>query len=336
VGGVLVTGASGFIGLPLLEQLAGAGHDADARAPDGREPDRREVHAISTRPNPPEVAGVRWHRLDLADGPAVEELVARLAPERLVHLAWCTEHGRFWRAPENVLWVERSLRLLHAFVRAGGRRMVVLGSCAEYDWSDIDAPLDERVSPLAPATLYGAAKDALHRVANAYAEQERVELAWARPFLLYGPREAPARLVASVARAQLAGEPIATGSGEQIRDFMHVEDVAGALVALLDSPVVGPVNIASGVPVTIGEVVYRVALLAGRPELVRRGALPARPGEPRVLLADASKLRDEVGFRPRWTLAGGLDATVGWWRERAERRDYEHPIGGSRTLRATA
>jgi nucleoside-diphosphate-sugar epimerase len=304
--GVLVTGASGFIGLPLLEQLAGAGE---------------EVHAISTRARPPKVAGVCWHRVDLADGAAPAELVGQVAPERLVHLAWCTEHGRFWRSSENVLWVGRSLQLLRAFSRRGGRRAVVLGTCAEYDWSNVEGPLSERTSPLAPATPYGTAKDALRRLAVKHAEQEGMELAWGRLFFLYGPREAPGRLVPSAIRAVLAGEPIVTGSGERARDFMYVEDVASALAALLDSAVVGAVNIASGVRVTVGEVVEQIARSSGRPELARSGGLPDRPGEPPLLLADVTRLRDEVGFRPRWALADGLGASVRWWREHADRHD---------------
>jgi nucleoside-diphosphate-sugar epimerase len=297
---VLVSGAGGFIGLPLLARLA----HGDA-----------EVHALCTHVHAPAVPGVSWHRLDLVDSVAVERLIDELAPERLVHLAWCTEHGRFWRAPENVVWVERSLRLLRAFVRSGGRRLVMLGTCAEYDWSRADGPLVESSSPVAPTTLYGVAKDALRRVASAYAAQEGVELAWGRLFFLYGPREAPERLVASVIRSQLLGQPIVTGSGEQARDFMHVEDVAGAVAALLDSPVVGTVNIASGIAVTVGEMVERIVQLTGHPELVRRGARPDRPGEPALLLADVTRLREEVGFQPRWGLDDGLAAAVRWWQE---------------------
>jgi nucleoside-diphosphate-sugar epimerase len=301
---VLVSGAGGFVGLPLLAQLTRTG---------------REVHALSTRARPSTPAGVHWHVLDLADGAAVEELVNELAPEQLVHLAWCTEHGRFWHAPENVVWVERSLQLMRAFVRRGGQRMVMLGTCAEYDWSSIDGPLVEASSPVAPATLYGVAKDALRRVAERYAEQQSVELAWGRLFFLYGPREAPGRLVASVIRSLLAGQPVATGHGGRIRDFMHVEDVAGAAAALLDSSVTGAVNIASGIGVSVQELVELIVREAGHPELVRVGALRDRADEPSLLLADVARLRDEVGYRPRWALADGLAATARWWQERDPR-----------------
>ena len=191
----------------------------------------------------------------------------------------------------------------------------MVGTCAEYDWSTATGPLAEYTSPVNPATLYGVAKDALRRVASAYAEQEGVELAWGRLFLLYGPREAPARLVPSVIRALLTGQPVATGSPERVRDFLHVEDVAGAVVALLHSSVLGPVNIASGLRVTVGDVLDRIVQLTGRAELVRRGALPDRLGEPPLLLADVARLRDEVGYRPRLELAEGLATTVRWWQE---------------------
>ena len=303
MGRVLVTGAAGFIGLPLLSALRRGG---------------AEVHALSRDPLPTRALGVHAHRVDLADAPALEALMRELAPERLVHLAWYTAHGSFWSAPENLAWVGRSLQLMHAFVRHGGRRVVMLGSCAEYDWRAAGEPLNEARAPLAPATLYGAAKDALRRVAAVYAAQEEVEFAWGRPFFLYGPRESPARLVPSVIRALLAGEDADISGGGQIRDFMYVEDLAGALVALLASSVTGEINLASGAGIGVGDLVERIAGLIGGPGSVRRGALPDRPGDPPRLVADIARLREEVGYRPRWTLAAGLEATIAWWQDAAQ------------------
>ncbi len=295
---VLVTGGAGFIGLPFVAALARRGS---------------EVHALSTRARPPAVEGVQWHRLDLSDGTRVHELMRVLAPDSLAHLAWYMKPGGSWSSPENVLWVERSLRLLRDFMRHGGRRALMLGSCAEYDWNNAEAPLDERRSRLEPSTLYGAAKDALRRAAHAYAEMEGIQLAWGRPFLLYGPREKPERLVACVISSLLAGRMVATSSGTQVRDFMHVEDCADALVALLDSSVVGDVNVATGLGVSVNEVIDTVVSLVGRPELVRRGALPDRRGDPPSLVAKIARLRDEVGYRSSRPLAAGIADTVRWW-----------------------
>jgi nucleoside-diphosphate-sugar epimerase len=240
-----------------------------------------------------------------------------VAPERLVHLAWYVEHGRIWDAPENAVWVERSLGLLRAFSAAGGRRAVMLGTCAEYDWRAPVNPLHELQSPVAPATLYGIAKDALRRVATAFAERQGLGFAWGRVFFPYGPGESKERLVPSVTRAVLAGEPISTTSGEQVRDFIHVEDVAGAVAAIVDSSVNGPVNIGSGEGVQVRELVDTVARAAGDPRLVRRGELPQRDGDPAALVADVGRLRGEVGFTPRHSLSEGLEQTVNWWRLQA-------------------
>ena len=166
--------------------------------------------------------------------------------------------------------------------------------------------------------MYGVTKDALRRVSSAYAEREGLELAWGRLFFLYGPREDPGRLVASVIRSLLAGNAVEVTAGKQRRDFLHVEDVAGALVALLESTVCGPVNIASGRPTAVADVVDRIGELIGRPELVLRGALPDRSDEPPLLVADVARLRDEVGYRPRWGLTDGLADTIRWWEQQDE------------------
>lgn len=257
--------------------------------------------------------GVHWHNADLLDPTAVQSVVAAAAPERLVHLAWYAEHGLFWTSPENLRWVEATLRLLRAFADAGGRRAVVAGTCAEYEWTPEGGVLAEE-APLRPATLYGAAKDATRRVAEAFARVSEMELAWGRVFLLYGPGEPPGRLVPSVIRALLVGEQAEIGSPNLVRDFMHVEDVGGAFAALLDSRLTGAVNVATGEPRHICEVVDTIADLVGRPELVRRAALPARPGEPATLVADARRLHEEVGFSPQFSLREGLATTIDWWR----------------------
>ena len=105
--------------------------------------------------------------------------------------------------------------------------------------------------------------------------------------------------------------------GTQVRDFLAVEELGDAFAALLDSEVEGPVNVASGEPIALRELVELVAQATGRPELVRLGAVEPRPGEPAELVADVARLADEVGWRPREPLAAGVERAVAWWREQA-------------------
>lgn len=269
-----MTGASGFVGRHAVNVLAAAGH---------------EVHAVSRTAH--STRGVCWHTCDLLDGP---EVVAAVRPELLMHLAWYVEPADYLGSPENLAWVAASLGLLRAFVEAGGRRAVFSGTCAEYDWTPGGVLAED--APIAPATVYGAAKDAVHRAGAAYARESGIELAWARLFFLFGPGEPPGRLVPAVAHGLLQGRAVETGSGAAVRDYLYVEDVARALAALLDSATAGAVNIGAGKGVVLRDLIELISSEVGRDDLLRIGARPDRPGEPSVLVADVSRLREEVGF----------------------------------------
>jgi nucleoside-diphosphate-sugar epimerase len=296
---VLVSGASGFIGTPLVHRLIADGE---------------EVHAVSGRGRETSAGnGVRWHQADLLDPSSVERLVEEVQADRLVHLAWYVAHGRFWSAPENAEWVEASLRLLRAFVRAGGRRALLVGTCAEYQWAGTQ-DLDEYSSALEPRGLYGACKDGLRRIGSAYAEEVGLELAWGRLFFLYGPGEQPERLVPAVIRSLLSGRRVATTAGTQVRDFMHVDDAARALATVLQSALTGPVNIATGAGTSVTEILDIIGAATGAADLIDRGARPTPRDEPPRIVANVERLTREAGFQPAVSLSDGLAASVDWWR----------------------
>ncbi len=299
---VLVTGAGGFIGRRVLEPLQERGF---------------EVHAVSRRRNTDSGdRAVTWHSADLLDRPQREAVVEHAGASHLLHLAWYAEHGRFWTHPENVRWVGATGELLQEFAQAGGKRAVLAGSCAEYDWTG-DGICVEGETPLRPAKLYGTCKDATRRICEALGRQLDVSVAWGRVFFIYGPEEDERRLVAAVARALVAGERAATSEGTHIRDFLHVDDVAEAFAALVSAEVEGAVNIGAGRGVAIREVVEEIGRAAGRPDLLDIGALPAREGDPPVLVPDVGRL-NATGWQPRLALRSGLSQTVDWWRSVSE------------------
>jgi nucleoside-diphosphate-sugar epimerase len=295
---ILLTGATGFVGRHVLEQLLAAGH---------------EVHAVARTPGIAR-SGVTWHAADLLQSGIATNLVQDIRPERLLHLAWVATPGKFWTSPDNPRWTATTLELNRAFARAGGMRAVYAGTCAEYDWAH--DRLHETETPLAPRTLYGRAKAETGIKLLATNLDAGQQVAWGRVFFLYGPGEPRGRLVSDLIAALLAGRVAECTDGKQERDLMHVGDVARAFVALLESNYCGAVNIASGICRPIRDVVTETARQLGRLDLVRFGARPAAEDDPRRLCADISVLRNQVGFRPYYDLTSGIADTIASWRRR--------------------
>jgi nucleoside-diphosphate-sugar epimerase len=195
------------------------------------------------------------------------------------------------------------------------------GSCAEYDWSA--GLCSEASTPLIPATLYGATKLALGKVLDAFGRETGISAVWARIFFTFGPREHPNRLVASVIRSILAGEPAACSDGRQVRDFLYVDDVADALVTLLVGQLTGAVNVGSGQPLSVADLARRVGDLMARPDLIKLGARPTAIEEPPLVVADVHRLRG-AGWAPRHNLDAALGETIAWWREQCAREVTLH------------
>jgi nucleoside-diphosphate-sugar epimerase len=296
---LIITGASGFIGSHVVESAVERGH---------------EVHAIvRTLPDRP-ISSVEYHAVDLVnDRTAARERIAALRASHLLHVAWYAVPGQFWTSSENFRWVAASLDLADAFAAAGGQRLVGVGTCAEYDWSGSGA-CSEFSTPLSPATPYGVAKNSLHLLLESWAPLANVSLGWGRLFLTYGPREPVSRLVASVVRTLLSRSGRAdVTEGKQRRDFLHVRDVADALVALTESSVTGPVNIGSGESIAVRDVVAEIGRQTGCSDHIAYGAVAGRE-EPEVIAAEVHRLREEIGWRPQFDLPVGIADTIRWWR----------------------
>ncbi|CAD5945991.1 NAD-dependent epimerase/dehydratase family protein [Planktothrix agardhii] len=296
---VVVTGAQGFIGRHTLKNLR----------------DRNfEIHAIVSE-NAPDInlKNCHWHLANLLDINQIKQLFEQIKPTHFLHFAWCySMPGKYWQAEDNFLWVQASLEMLKQFQAQGGQRVVMSGTCAEYDWNY--GYCSEFLTPKNPSSPYGICKNALQEMLQSYAKLTNLSSAWGRIFLPYGPYEYVDRLVPSVICSLLKGEPARCSHGRQMRDFLYVQDVAGAFVALLESDVTGPVNIGSGQPIAIKDIVYKIGEQMGRPDLIQLGAIPAATNDTPLVIADVKRLSDEVGFQPTYNLERGIEETINWWR----------------------
>jgi nucleoside-diphosphate-sugar epimerase len=304
---VLVTGAGGFIGRWSVAPLLRKGY---------------EVHAVLSKnaiaPFAQELNGASVHCTDLLNEAGAEELVKRVMPTHLLHFAWIATPGIYWQSPDNARWLAASEYLLRCFRTVGGIRAVMAGSCAEYDWSKVGVCI-ERASPMAdaaatPLTPYVANKIALQKAVARFAAEEHLSAAWGRVFFQYGPHEHPDRLVPSVIRQLLLNREALCTHGRQIRSFLHIADVGAAFAQLLDSEVQGPVNMGSDEAVALSDLIGLIAQQIGRPDLIRLGARSAPTDEPPILLPDVHRLRDEVRWRPGFSLSEGIRDTIAWWR----------------------
>jgi nucleoside-diphosphate-sugar epimerase len=296
-GRVLVTGATGCVGRFALPQLVERGW---------------LVSAVRSHTAPVELDGVTWTQADLLKPGDAARVVRESGATHLLHLAWYIAPGKWAAAAENLEWVRASLDLLAAFREAGGTRVVSAGSCLEYDWTYGFCTEDR--TPLAARTLYGTSKHALQLRLSEMSASGAFSSAWGRIFFLYGPHEHPDRLVASVIRSILAGQPALTSHGRQVRDYLYAADVADAFVKLLESDVAGPINIGSGKPVQLREIAGTIGDMLGRRDLLQIGAIPAAPTDTPLVVADTTRLANALGWTPSWDLARGLQASIDWWR----------------------
>lgn len=153
-------------------------------------------------------------------------------------------------------------------------------------------------------------------VLASFCQQIGLSSAWGRIFFPYGPDDNPNKLVPSVICSLLQARPAKCSAGTQIRDYIYVLDVAEAFIEILKSDVKGPVNISTGNPISLKEIIYKIAEKLNGKDLVRLGSLPTSAEEPDLLIGNASRLSNEVGWHPKHDLDHGLNETIISWENR--------------------
>lgn len=296
---IAVTGATGFIGRYIIKALLAQGHDI----------------VVVGRSAPAEDHRLTFIRSDLLARDNYS-WIADHRPSHLLHLAWYAEHGKFWTSPLNLDWCDVTVRLTAAFCEYGGERIVIAGSCAEYDWSF--GYCREEITPINPTTLYGIAKDSARRMAERICQTHRVSFAWGRIFFPFGPGEHTQRLIPSVAHALLGWRPPFAINTQHWRDFLPVESIAAGFVFLLNQKVSGVFNICSGRPTQLSELIRYLGTVLDKDPAPLLARTVHQKDIPHFLVGDNTVLLN-IGWQPKYDL---WDSLQYYAKSIAETQDY--------------
>jgi nucleoside-diphosphate-sugar epimerase len=273
MGTIAVTGASGFIGRHVVATLLRAGKDVVA-------------HRKASNPSG-DGEGLRWASFDLTS--EVDPFARLGRPDIVVHLAW-EGLPNYLSARHVEVELPRQLSFLRSLAQAGLKRLVVAGTCFEYGMQQ--GCLDEEAA-VAPSNPYGVAKDRLRLALEALKTELPFDLHWLRLFYLYGPGQGANSLYSQFSAALARGDrSFDMSPGDQVRDFMRVEDAAAAIVAVaMAAQAPALLNVCSGQPVTVRDIVERWRTEMVSDIALKLGVRPYPAYEPFAFWGDNSRLR---------------------------------------------
>jgi nucleoside-diphosphate-sugar epimerase len=285
---ILLTGATGFIGSAVARAAVNRGH-----------------HVLGLiRPQSFKGEG-RQGQLEfipgtLEDAPWTE--ISRFKPDVCIHTAWISTPGLYLEAPENRVLVGQSHAFLKRAMEEGAGFSLVLGTCIEYGTSG--EKLNETSSAVTPVSLYARSKNELREIL----EQDGIDLSWGRVFYPYGVGEHPQRLCSSIIAKLLKRQEVLLKTPNSIKDYIHVSDLAAAIVTIVERRSRGVINLGTGEGTSVMEIARMISGILECPELVRAATEPSPDPYPYVV-ADARRLK-ALGWQPKVSLKEGISALI--------------------------
>ena len=311
---VLVTGAAGFIGSHATQALLAAGYKVVAvdNFCDFYDRSWKELNLQSIG------GGERFdvEEIDIVDGKAIGEIVAKAKPHAILHLAGMAGVQPSIEQPDYYARVnlEGTVQMLQAAVNHGVGKFLFASSSSVYGNQKQtpfreDAPVSEPISP------YAASKRAGELMCYTYWHLYKLPIHCFRFFTVYGPRLRPDLAIHKFTRLIARGEPVPFyGDGTTARDYTYIDDIcAGLLSAVERCDRYRIYNLGNNKPVNLNEMVGALQKAIGKPAILDKQ--PAKPGDVEITCADIARAGEELGYHPKVTLADGLSRFVAWFRE---------------------
>jgi nucleoside-diphosphate-sugar epimerase len=301
---VLITGANGFIGANLANKLAKNSHVHIIIRKDS------DLWRLKSINKPLDI-----HYADLADAEAIDSILGDIRPEIVFHLAAYGTHSSQNDLKKILLSdVIGTNNLLTACTRRKPRIFINIGSSSEYGRKN--APMRETDLP-EPNTGYGLAKTAQTLLAQNFSREKKLSVITLRLFSVYGPYESPAKLIPRLIQSCLAGQELKLTSPDSSHDFIYAGDVVRACLAAAEKPELNGevINIGSGRQTSLKEIVDLVKSLTKSAAKENWGAFPDPPYDSKIWVADISKARNLLDWRPEHNLEEGLAETIEWFKD---------------------
>ncbi len=288
---VLVFGATGFIGLHLVDSLENlgatvVGASRHRGAGDGK---------------------TSWRQCDASDAQRVEALFDEVSPDIVYQLTSDSQGG------QELSLIAESIRndlmatvnVLTAATRHGVARVVIIGSLEE--------PTGD-ASQATPSSPYAAAKWTVCAYARMFSELYGLPVTVLRLMMAYGPGQKPYKVIPYTIRSLLAGERAALSNGQRKLDWIYIQDVIDAILraGLLKDKDARSIDIGSGTPVLMHDLLTTIGDIIGRRELLCFGSLPNRTHE-REDVADPARAASKLGWQARTPLKDGLRKTIEYY-----------------------
>ena len=291
---ILLTGPTGFIGSAFTRLALTCGHRiAGLALPEEKIP-----------PHLPPHENLLWLRGTLDEAPWKE--IGEFKADVCIHTAWITTPGIYLESPENFRFRDASLKFLREVNRLGTNHIVGLGTCVEYKITN--EILSEDKTPVELTTPYDQCKNDLRVALEKDAKERGFVFAWTRVFYPYGPREHPSRLCSSIIQKLSRGEKMILKTPDSTKDYIFIEDLAEALLAVVEKKFHGTINLGTGVGVSVKEIATTLEEILDKRELVEE-ANPPQMDPLGFVVADAGRLKS-LGWRQRVTMEEGLRRLV--------------------------
>lgn len=305
----IVTGASGFLGSALVEGLVHRGHNVLAIV--------RPEHAVSRLSAVQSKVEFAYATLENMLG--IGEQVAAFSPDVIFHLAWWGGNSKKFVNHEDqlLLNLHGTSQIVQLAIHAHASTFIFYGTGLEYGKYNI--PVRES-DPAVPTNLYGSVKLATMKMAQEICRFSGIRFCSVRPFWTYGPKDDLNRLIPSLIEKLLDRHRPSLTAGEQLWDFLYVDDATEAVIQMAESPdASGVFNMASGIAVPLRKVIEDIRDLIDHSLPLGLGDIAYASDQIMHLQGDISRMTLATGWRPRVALEDGLRRTVAWHRAQRTR-----------------